>query len=52
MKQKIKSGDEYDAISRYARSITRWRKGQLKVIKRALNKRIRKEGKQCIEGSI
>lgn len=52
MKQKIKSGDEYDAISRYARSITKWRKGQLRVIKRALNKRIRKVAKKGVAESV
>jgi hypothetical protein len=43
MKQKLKSGDEYDAIS--ARKWTNWKSGQVKKVKRALNKRIRKEGK-------
>ena len=43
MKQKLKSGDEVDAI--YGRKWYRWRSGVIKKIKRALNKRIRKEGK-------
>ena len=47
MKQKLKSGDEYDAIA--ARKWYNWKAGQVKKIKRALNKRIRKEGK--INGS-
>jgi hypothetical protein len=43
MKQKLKSGDEVDAI--LARRWYRWRSGTIRRIKRALNKRIRKEGK-------
>jgi len=43
MKQKLKSGDEVDAI--YSRKWYHWRSGVIKKIKRALNKRIRKEGK-------
>jgi len=47
MKQKLKSGDEVDVI--YGRKWYRWRSGVLKKIKRALNKRIRKEGKKIDE---
>ena len=43
MKQKLKSGDEYDAIC--ARKWYNWKPRQIKRIKRALSKRIRKEGK-------
>ena len=43
MKQVLKSGDEVDAI--LGREWYRWRSGTIKKIKRALNKRIRKEGK-------
>ena len=46
MKQKLISGDEYDAISKNARKYHTWQRGQIKKIKRALNKRFRKEGKQ------
>jgi hypothetical protein len=45
MKQKLKSGTEYDAIGK-ARKYHTWQRGQIKRIKRALNKRFRKEGKQ------
>ena len=43
MKQVLKSGDEVDAI--LGRKWYSWRSGTIKKIKRALNKRIRKEGK-------
>jgi len=43
MKQKFKSGDEVDAIC--GRHFHRWKRRAIKKIKRALNKRIRKEGK-------
>ena len=45
MKQKLISADEQDAIGK-ARKYHTWQRGQIKKIKRALNKRIRKEGKQ------
>jgi len=44
MKQKLKGGDEYDAIG--SRQWYHWRPGTLKKIKRRINKRFRKEGKQ------
>jgi hypothetical protein len=47
VKQVLKSGDEYDAVSKYTRSVIKWKRKALKKIKRALNKRIRK---QPIEG--
>ena len=40
MKQKLKSGDEYDAIC--ARKYYNWKPGEVKKIKKALNKRARK----------
>ena len=43
MKQKLKSGDEVDAIC--DRKTYSWKAGVLKKIKRALNKRMRTEGK-------
>ena len=43
MKQVLKSGDEVDTI--LGRKWYSWRSGTIKKIKRALNKRIRKEGK-------
>lgn len=47
MKQKLNSGDEVDAIC--ARQWYSWKKGRLKKIKRALNKRLRREGKREIQ---
>ena len=48
MKQKLKSGDEFDAISKNARKYYLWKPGQIKKIKRALNKRHRQEAKKGI----
>ena len=51
MKQKLKGGFEYDCV-------TGWRKflssnaGKWKYVKRKLNKRFRKEGKQDIEEQL
>ena len=47
MKQALKSGDEVDAIT--ARKWYNWKSGQVRKIKRALNKRNRKEGKRDIQ---
>lgn len=47
MKQKLLSGDEVDAIC--ARPLYNWRSGQVKKIKRAMNKRLRKESKRLIK---
>jgi hypothetical protein len=46
MKQKLKSGDEYDLI--YGRGIYKYleRAGVKKWIRRKLNKRFRREGKR------
>jgi len=41
----LKGGDEYDALTK-ARRFHRWRKGKLKAIKRAYNKRFRKHNKE------
>ena len=43
MKQKLKSGDEVDAMR--TRRLHSWGRRSLKWVKRKLNKRIRKEGK-------
>jgi len=43
-KQKLKFGDEYDAIC--SRPLHHWAGKRLKKIKRALNKRFRKEAKR------
>ena len=51
MKQKLKSGDEYDAVSKIARSYKFWKPNQLKKINRALNKRVRRDGKKELMGS-
>lgn len=47
MKQKLKSADEYDLVSSWRKKgyITR-KAGGWKKIKKALNKRLRQEGKQ------
>lgn len=45
-KQQLKSGDEADAASQYARSIVPFRRGELKQIKRRMNKRLRREWRE------
>tara|TARA_B110000483_G_scaffold239073_1_gene316895 strand:- start:413 stop:616 length:204 start_codon:yes stop_codon:yes gene_type:complete len=40
----MKGGDEYDALTK-ARKFYKWKAGQVKRIKRAYNKRFRKQGK-------
>lgn len=47
-KQQLKSGDEADAASRYARSVVSFRSGELKQIKRRMNKRVRREGREAV----
>lgn len=41
-KQQLKTGDEAGAASRYARSIVPFGRGELKQIKRRMNKRLRR----------
>lgn len=41
----MKGGDEYDALTK-ARKFYLWKAGQVKRIKRAYNKRFRKQGKE------
>ena len=50
MKQIIKSGDEHDCIVQN-KSLFNWRSGIRKRIKRALNKRHRKESQRAIQNS-
>lgn len=40
------SGEEYDAFSRRARQLLSWGRGEIKQLKRAFNKRIRREGRE------
>jgi hypothetical protein len=47
-----RGGDECDAFSRRSRHLLRWRRGELKNIKRRFSKRIRKQGKAAIESQI
>jgi len=46
MKQKLKSGDEYDAVLKAPLCVFENRTGLRKKIKRRLNKRFRKESKE------
>lgn len=39
----LRSGDEFDAISRYWRGCLHWKRGEIKRIKRRINKRCRKQ---------
>lgn len=43
-REKLKSGDEYDAVTRWRRFL-HWRAGQRKRVKRQLARRARREGK-------
>ena len=42
---RMKGGDEYDGLTK-ARRFLLWKRGQLKKIKRAYNKRFRKHSKE------
>ena len=44
----MKGGDEYDALTK-ARKFYKWKAGQVKRIKRAYNKRFRKQAKDITE---
>jgi hypothetical protein len=44
----LKGGDEYDGLTK-ARKFYHWQSGQLKKIKRAYNKRFRKQAKSKLE---
>lgn len=44
-KEKLKSGDEHDAASRKARRIVPFCRGELRKIKRRMNKRTRRLAK-------
>lgn len=46
------NGDEYDAFSRRARHILRWRPGERRRIKRAYAKRLRKSAKAELWRSV
>jgi len=43
----MKGGDEYDGLTK-ARKFYMWKSGQLKKIKRAYNKRFRKQSKELM----
>jgi len=43
-REPLKSGDEYDALTRWRR-VCSYRPGTVKAIKRGFNKRIRREAK-------
>jgi hypothetical protein len=45
----MKGGDEYGALTK-ARKFYLWKAGQLKKIKRAYNKRLRKRNKEVNDG--
>jgi len=47
-RQRLKSGDEWDAAHRRSRRLVSFRAGEPKKIKRQMNKRARKEGVQAI----
>ena len=47
----MKGGDEYDGLTK-ARRFLIWKRGQLKKIKRAYNKRFRKHAKELRDDII
>jgi len=47
-RDKLKSGDEWDALSHRSKGLFNWRAGVRKLIKRAVNKRARREGKRDV----
>lgn len=50
-KERLKSGDEYDAVTGWRRFL-RWRPGQRSWVKTKLSRRSRSEGKkECIQSS-
>lgn len=49
MKRRAIRGDEQDAASRYWRGRVFWQRGELRKIKRRMNKRERREGSRAIE---
>ena len=47
-REKLKGGDEWDAFSRYVRSIMHWRPGAVRRIKRRFHKRVRRLWRQRV----
>jgi len=47
----MKGGDEYDGLTK-ARKFYMWKRGQLKKIKRAYNKRFRKHTKELMRTKL
>jgi hypothetical protein len=45
-REPMKSGDEYDALTRRGKRVHRWRPGQRRSVKRKFSKRIRREAKR------
>ena len=43
--------DEHDAFSRRSRKLIRWKRGQLRAIKRGFSKRVRKAAKKTVWNS-
>lgn len=50
-REELKSGDEYDALTRWRRYVG-YRAGTVKAIKRGFNKRVRREANQQISEAI
>ena len=51
-REKLKGGDEWDALCRRSRRILLWKPGQVKAIKRIFNKRQRREAKLTARSSM
>ena len=51
-KEQVKGGDEADAASRRARRIVTFGRGELRKIKRRMNKRIRREAGEALRKEL
>lgn len=52
MKQKLRSGDEYDLVSKRWRRMVFWQRGETKKVKRRLHKRLRREARDEIRKEV
>ena len=51
-KEQVKGGDEADAASRRARRIVPFGRGELRKIKRRMNKRVRREAGETLRKEL
>lgn len=51
-REQVKGGDEADAASRRARRIVPFGRGELRSIKRRMNKRVRREAREALRKEL